>query len=82
MAVKEFMNDLGLTDDEFLRKGGNVSLTHVDFMIGSKDLQIIGFKNGEYVKGCAVHRPDEWLRSQADGCGASLSAGGLGSARP
>lgn len=47
-----------LNDDELLAKGGNVSITHVDFMVGSNDLSItaitsngdetIIFKNGEF----------------------------------
>jgi aminopeptidase len=31
-----------MTDDEFERAGGNRSATHVDFMIGSSELDIDG----------------------------------------
>ncbi len=47
-----------MNDEEFLAAGGNVSNTHVDFMVGSEDLSIIGvtedgteiniFKNGNW----------------------------------
>ncbi len=47
-----------MNDEEFLNAGGNVSNTHVDFMVGSKDLSIVGitadgeevqiFKNGDW----------------------------------
>lgn len=35
-------NGIGLSDEELLEKGINVSKTHVDFMIGTPDLKIIG----------------------------------------
>lgn len=39
-----------LSDEELKNKGGNVSLTHVDFMFGSSDMTITGLKaNGEKV---------------------------------
>lgn len=48
----------GKTDDELLEMGINQSLTHVDFMVGSADMEIIGttqdgkevavFKNGNF----------------------------------
>jgi aminopeptidase len=34
----------GISDEEFMRRGGNVSLTHVDFMIGSDKMDIDGIK--------------------------------------
>lgn len=47
-----------MSQEEFINAGGNTSLTHVDFMIGSSDLDIIGitendeefyvFKNGNW----------------------------------
>lgn len=33
-----------MEEEEFINNGGNVSMTHVDFMIGSHDTQIIGVK--------------------------------------
>ncbi len=40
-----------MTDEELEKAGGNDSLTHVDFMVGSKDLSIIGeTKDGEKVQ--------------------------------
>lgn len=48
-----------MTDDEFKKAGGNVSQTHVDFMIGSKEVSVSGItsdgktepllKNGDWV---------------------------------
>lgn len=35
-------NGIGLSDEELMEKGINVSKTHVDFMIGTPDLKIIG----------------------------------------
>lgn len=35
-------NGSNMTEEEFRNKGGNTSLTHVDFMVGSSDLEIIG----------------------------------------
>jgi len=34
----------GLSDEEFRARGGNVSLAHVDFMVGSAELDIDGIK--------------------------------------
>ena len=31
-----------MSEEELLKEGANDSLTHVDFMIGTKDLQITG----------------------------------------
>jgi aminopeptidase len=40
-----------MTDEELEKKGVNDSLTHVDFMVGSKDLSIVGeTKDGEKVQ--------------------------------
>jgi len=33
-----------LTDEEFIQSGGNVSITHVDFMVGSNKIDIDGVK--------------------------------------
>ena len=48
-----------MTDDEFLKAGGNISLIHVDFMIGSGEMNVDGIledgsseaimRNGEFV---------------------------------
>jgi len=41
-------NGTDMTKDELSEKGANDSLTHVDFMIGTKDMKITGIKeNGE-----------------------------------
>ena len=47
-----------MTEEELAARGMNVSLTHVDFMIGTKDLKIVGttytgkevaiFENGNF----------------------------------
>ncbi|MCL4261048.1 MAG: aminopeptidase, partial [Anaerolineales bacterium] len=47
-----------LTDEEFITAGGNVSLNHVDFMIGSDKLDIDGItQNSEREP---VMRSGEW----------------------
>jgi aminopeptidase len=47
-----------LTDDEFISAGGNVSLNHVDFMIGSPKMDIDGVKqDGSHEP---VMRQGEW----------------------
>jgi aminopeptidase len=47
-----------LTDEEFLVAGGNVSLTHVDFMIGSPQMDIDGIaRNGSREP---IMRQGEW----------------------
>ena len=38
---------LTMTKEQLLEKGVNDSLTHVDFMIGTKDLRIIGKTNDD-----------------------------------
>ncbi|WP_061995256.1 aminopeptidase [Clostridium sp. ATCC 25772] len=38
-------NGTEMSEEEFKNAGGNTSLTHVDFMIGSSDLDIIGITN-------------------------------------
>ncbi|GAB4539088.1 MAG: aminopeptidase [Anaerolineales bacterium] len=47
-----------LTDDEFMAQGGNVSLNHVDFMIGSPKMNIDGIKQDGSRE--AVMRNGEW----------------------
>jgi aminopeptidase len=34
----------GMTDQEFMQRGGNISIAHVDFMVGSKDLDVDGIR--------------------------------------
>lgn len=44
-------NGENMTDEELEKAGVNDSLTHVDFMVGSKDLNIVGeTKNGEKIQ--------------------------------
>lgn len=48
-----------MSEEELIKNGANDSLTHVDFMVGSEELEIIGetaegekiqvFKNGDWV---------------------------------
>lgn len=48
----------GLSDEEFVSAGGNVSLSHVDFMIGSPKMDIDGVKqDGSHE---SVMRQGEW----------------------
>jgi aminopeptidase len=49
---------LGMSDAEFEQHGGNNSLTHVDFMIGSDKMDIDGIKEDGLVE--AVMRKGEW----------------------
>ncbi len=47
-----------LTDEEFISAGGNVSLNHVDFMIGSPQMDIDGIKEDGTLE--PVMRSGEW----------------------
>jgi aminopeptidase len=47
-----------LTDEEFIQSGGNVSITHVDFMIGSDKLDVDGIKEDGTKE--PVLRAGEW----------------------
>ncbi len=47
-----------LTDEEFIAAGGNVSLNHVDFMIGSPHIDIDGIKDDGSRE--PVMRSGEW----------------------
>lgn len=52
------MNGNGMSDDEFMKNGGNVSGLHLDCMIGSSDMDIDGItKEGSKE---AVMREGEW----------------------
>jgi aminopeptidase len=48
-----------MTEDEFERAGGNRSATHVDFMIGSAELDVDGVLPGGGVE--PVMRAGEWI---------------------
>ncbi len=52
MGFKELLpNGANLTTEEALAEGVNDSRIHVDFMIGSPDLSVIGVKeNGEEIQ--------------------------------
>ena len=52
-----------MSDDDFLAAGGNDSLTHVDFMIGSGEMDIDGVTPGGEVE--AVMRKGEWAFEEA-----------------
>ena len=49
----------GLSEDELKARGSNISMVHLDFMFGTRDMSIIGidqnnkevevFKNGNFV---------------------------------
>jgi aminopeptidase len=47
-----------ITDQEFMQRGGNVSITHVDFMIGSNKLDIDGIRENGTDE--PVMRRGEW----------------------
>jgi aminopeptidase len=48
-----------LTDEEFMERGGNVSINHVDFMVGSSQLDIDGMKSDGTAE--PVMRKGEWV---------------------
>jgi aminopeptidase len=47
-----------LSDEEFIQSGGNVSMTHVDFMIGSDKMDVDGVRQDGTTE--AVLRSGEW----------------------
>jgi aminopeptidase len=47
-----------ITDEQFMQRGGNVSLTHVDFMIGSNKMDIDGIREDGSTE--PVMRAGEW----------------------
>ena len=56
--AKCFVNGTSLTPDEIAARGGNRSLIHIDWMIGSGEVDIDGITaSGERV---AVFRRGEW----------------------
>ena len=52
------VDGVDLSDEEFAEVGGNYSLTHVDFMIGSDDMDVDGVKADGSTE--AVMRGGEW----------------------
>jgi aminopeptidase len=56
-TTKCFVNGANLTPDEVKARGGNSSLIHVDWMIGSDQIDIDGIKDG---KKTPVMRKGEW----------------------
>lgn len=52
-------NGDNLSDEELLKKGANISMTHVDFMIGTSDLSIDGITKDN--KTVAIFRNGEWI---------------------
>ena len=58
-AYRFTLNDgEGLSDDEFQTRGGNLSLAHVDFMIGSGEMDIDGIQADGSTE--AIMRQGEW----------------------
>ena len=55
---KCFKGDLDLSKDEITKRGGNSSMIHIDWMIGSKDIDIDGLKSDG--SRTAVFRKGEW----------------------
>ena len=47
-----------MSDDEFLAAGGNISLAHVDFMVGSAELDVDGYLADGSIE--AILRHGEW----------------------
>jgi aminopeptidase len=47
-----------ITDEQFKERGGNVSITHVDFMVGSKELDIDGVRQDGSTE--PVFRKGKW----------------------
>ncbi len=59
-AAYKFTMDGGekLSDEEFATRGGNISITHVDFMIGSGSMDIDGIRPDGFAE--PVMRAGEW----------------------
>lgn len=53
-----FENGEGLTDEAFTERGGNISSTHIDFMIGSGEIEVDGITESGAVE--PVMRAGEW----------------------
>ena len=47
-----------MSDEEFMTAGGNISLTHIDFMIGSGEMDVDGIIEDGTVE--AIMRKGEW----------------------
>jgi aminopeptidase len=47
-----------MSDEEFMTAGGNVSLTHIDFMIGSGEMDIDGIAEDGIAE--PIMRKGEW----------------------
>ena len=54
-----FANSQGMTPDQLIGKGMNDSLAHVDFMIGSAEMDVDGVRQGGMVE--PVMRGGEWV---------------------
>ncbi len=51
-------NGESMSDEEFIEAGGNISLTHIDFMIGSGEMDIDGIKEDGSAE--PIMRKGEW----------------------
>jgi aminopeptidase len=51
-------NGVTMSDDNFTEAGGNLSLFHIDFMIGSGEMNVDGINNDELVE--PIMRKGEW----------------------
>jgi aminopeptidase len=56
-TTKCFVNGASLTPEQIAERGGNSSLIHIDWMIGSNEIDIDGIKGG---KAIPVMRKGEW----------------------
>jgi aminopeptidase len=57
-TTKCFVDGATLTPDEIAERGGNTSLIHIDWMIGSAEIDIDGIKDGHATP---VMRKGEWV---------------------
>ena len=56
---KCFLNGSTITPEEVAQRGGNTSAIHIDWMIGSGQIDIDGI--GQYGSATAVMRKGEWV---------------------